>query len=75
MPKKHWAKYKIEKIKNAKGGKQKYRWRIVSCNGRIVCDSETYKDKRGPEQTIKNLIRAIKEGQFKLNEEWTIENE
>ena len=71
----HWAKYKFQIIKNAKGGKQKFRWRAVSCNGRIVCDSETYTSERGPAKTIESFIQAVKEGNFKVEETLLVENE
>jgi len=64
-----WNKFRFEKIKNTKGGKQKFHWRAVACNGRIVCSSETYTSIKGPNKTIESFVKAIKKGQFKVVDE------
>jgi uncharacterized protein YegP (UPF0339 family) len=65
---KHWAKIRFEIVRNPRA-KQKYHWRAVACNGRIVCHSETYTAEAGPLKTIASFISAIKKGQFKIVEE------
>jgi len=62
---KHWAKYRFEIIRKAKGA-QKFHWRLISCNGRIVCHSEKFYAEDSPRKTINNLITAIKTGQYKI---------
>jgi uncharacterized protein YegP (UPF0339 family) len=65
----HWARYRFEVVKSPRAGKQKFHWRAVACNGRIVCDSEMYLAERGPRKTIENFIAAVKAGDFKVTEE------
>ena len=64
----HWAKFRFEVVRDPNGGNKKYYWRAIGCNGRLICESETYLAERGPIKTIKNLVKAIKAGQFKIVE-------
>ena len=72
MPKgkrgKHWAKFRFEVVRNPKG-KQKFHWRAIACNGKIVCSSETMYAGGAPLKTIKSFIEGIKKGQFKIVKE------
>ena len=63
--KKHWAKFRFEIVKNPKA-RQKYHWRAVACNGKIVCSSETMYASVAPLKTIKSFIKGIQEGKFKI---------
>jgi len=64
---KHPTKYRFEIVRKKKG-KQKFYWRLIACNGRIVCHSETMHVFHAPLKTIKNLVGAIKKGEFKIVE-------
>ena len=69
MPKakKPRMRYKFEFLHNKKTQHpQKFRWRAVSTNGRIVCHSEVFLHKLGPKATVRNLIRVIQLGQIKV---------
>jgi len=51
-------------------GVHKFRWQAVASNGRIVCSAEGFLQKSGPKKTVKNLIDAIKKGQYKIEEDY-----
>jgi uncharacterized protein YegP (UPF0339 family) len=59
-------KYKFELIESTKAKKQKYRWRIMSCNGRIVASSELYAEKIGVTRVVNSLIEALERGSFSI---------
>jgi uncharacterized protein YegP (UPF0339 family) len=63
--KKHFDRIHIQIIRN-KARNQQFRWRIVSCNGNILCHSEHYNAKLGPEKTINSIITAILKGQYRI---------
>ena len=69
--KKKITKYKerirFEVVFNAKS-RQRFHWRIRSCNGQIICHSENYRSEAGPIKTIKSFISAIKKGQFRIED-------
>ena len=66
MPKKR-VKFKFQ-FKTS-SGKQKYFWRIVSCNGRKVSTSgEKFLQKQGPVKTVTNLIKAIQAGEYSIED-------
>ena len=65
---KKWAKYRIEVVRSSEG-RQKYHWRTIACNGRIVNSSEKMCTINGPKKVIRNLVDAIKKGNFKIVEE------
>jgi len=63
------SKFKFQFLEKGKKVKQRYRWRIVACNGNIVVHSEAFLHRTGPQKTVKNLIKAIQLGNFKVEEE------
>jgi len=66
--KKHWAKFRFEFVRRNKGA-QKYHWRLIACNGKIVCHSEMFHAEHSSRKTVASIIDAIKKGQFKIIEE------
>lgn len=68
MPKKKKDKYRFVFYRNHKG-KQNFSWRVVACNGNIICSAEMYSNAANPKKTVKNLINAIKKGQFRIDDE------
>ncbi len=76
MPKgkkgKHWAKFRFEVVKNPKT-RQKYHWRAVACNGKIVCSSEKMCASLAPLKTINSFIDGIRKGQYKIVEDVQID--
>jgi len=76
MPKgqrsKHWARFRFEVVRNPKA-RQKYHWRAIACNGKIVCSSENMCAAGAPMKTINSFIAGIKAGQFKIVEEVQID--
>jgi len=71
MPKgkrpKHWAKFRFEIVRK-KTGRQKYFWRLIACNGKTVCVSETMHIALAPVKTIASVVSAIQNGEFKITE-------
>ena len=65
--KKHWAKFRFEIVKNPEV-RQKYHWRAIACNGKIICASETMYAASAPLKTIQSFIKSIKNDQFKITE-------
>lgn len=65
--KKHWAKFRFEIVRKSKG-RQKYFWRLVACNGKVVCHSETMHIALAPIKTIASIIDAVQNGEFKITE-------
>jgi len=61
-------KFRFEFIKS-RNRRQKFTWRIVACNGNIVGGgAESYLHKHGPIKTVNSLIKAIKKGEFTIEE-------
>jgi len=56
-------KYTVRFLKGK--GRHKFRWHIVASNGRVVCSAEGFLHRHGPKKTVANLIKAIKNGEFK----------
>ena len=63
--KKHWAKFRFEVVKNPKT-KQKYHWRAIACNGKIICSSEKMYASIAPLKTIRSFVKGIQEGKYKI---------
>ena len=64
---KHWAKIRFEIVRNPEP-KQQYHWRIIACNGRVLCFSENYKAEAGALKTINSIISAIQKKQYRIEE-------
>ena len=63
------AKFTVQFFEKSKRHHQRFRWRIVACNGNVVCHSESFLHRTGPRKTVANLIKAIQLGNFKVMEE------
>jgi len=49
-------------------GRQKFYWKAVSCNGRVICHSENMGNKAAPVNTVKNMIESIHLHQYAIKD-------
>jgi len=64
-------KFHFQLIESTRAKGQKFRWRVVSKNGKIVCSSELYSNREGPKKVIDNLIEAVRLRQIEVDHRYT----